>query len=284
MRTVTADRSTSDLAPGRTSGGLHWRAAAAGAPAPHHAASMDAYLLDAADGPVVVADGVSATPEGGAAAALAVREFRARADSADPAALRAAVRRAQEAVRREHAHGDRLAGATTLCAAVLGTGPATGQVAVVQVGDSRCYRLRGSTLELLTTDHTLGAHLVAIGATEAGSVLARRMSSRLNRYLGDPDGVEPDITVRDLVPGDRLLLATDGVHGVVPHHQLATALARHDDPTRIAADLVELAVAAGSQDDATALVVLVDGTVDGTIDEAGRSDARTGSTEGARGE
>lgn len=251
--------------------GLSWRAAGAARPAPSRTQSMDAHLLATERGVLAIADGVSSTPLGGQAAALAVREFCQHARSGDPSVLRAAVRHAQDAVRREYADAERLHGATTLCAVALSAAPddqdseedsaddsdEPGQLAVVQLGDSRCYRLRGRILELLTNDHTVGAHLVAIGAAEPGSALVRRLSNHLERFVGNPAGAEPDITIRDLLPGDRLLLVTDGVYGVVPQPDLAKALADGDSPESIAHSLIEQATANETRDDATAVVAFV---------------------------
>jgi protein phosphatase len=89
----------------------------------------------------------------------------------------------------------------------------------------------------------------------AGSPAERRLDGLLTRFLGMPGSVHPQQSAARLRPGDRLLVASDGVTRALGVPALATLLAR---PDVRATDLVDAAVAAGGRDDATALLAGVD--------------------------
>jgi protein phosphatase len=215
---------------------------------------MDAYVALPDSGVFVLADGVGSTERGSEAAWLAVTEF-ATALSSEPTRdeplVRAAVADVQARVLAEFTHGENLIGAATLCAALL-DGP---RLMVVNLGDSRCYLLHNGQLSQLTSDQTVAAHLVAIGAAEPGSPLVRRTTNHLQRYLGARTDAEPDISMHHFKPGDILLLSSDGLHGAVPPDRMAQLLLDNPDPAGAARLLVDEAVSNGGTDDATAVVV-----------------------------
>jgi serine/threonine protein phosphatase PrpC len=111
---------------------------------------------------------------------------------------------------------------------------------VVHVGDTRIYRLRDSRLQRLTEDH---AHTHP------------DMRHVLYRAVGLEDTVRADYARHDLKPHDRFLLCSDGVHGVLAEERLRQLLAERAAPEEGARRIVEAALAAGSQDNATALVL-----------------------------
>lgn len=119
-----------------------------------------------------------------------------------------------------------------------------GQAAhVFHIGDSRVWRLRGDTLELLTRDH----------ATSVGG------RDFLTRALGMDHVVEIDFAVTDACAGDVFLLTSDGVHGVLPParlRQLLAAAAR--DPQACCERLLDAALAAGSDDNVSCQLLVVD--------------------------
>ncbi|MEW6438749.1 MAG: protein kinase [Pseudomonadota bacterium] len=126
--------------------------------------------------------------------------------------------------------------ATTFTAAVfLGR---TGTI--LHVGDSRAWRLRADNLMLLTEDHTSPQ---AHGAPT------------LVRAIGLEPGLRLDIKTQRLEKQDRFLLTTKGVHAVLSADRLLSLLDRRDAPQAIADSIVSAAIAAGGEDDATALVV-----------------------------
>ncbi|MGY1610283.1 MULTISPECIES: PP2C family protein-serine/threonine phosphatase [unclassified Geodermatophilus] len=217
---------------------------------------------------LVVADGVGGGAGGATAARLAVAEVsrratRARAtgdDALPDAGLTAAVAAADAAVRAAAAADPALTGMATTCVAAVLTGD--GRLVVASVGDSRAHVLRAGVLTRLTTDHTLVAALVASGELTAEQAAASPMRSVLLRALGGAQDPGPaDLLAVRAEPGDRLLLCSDGLSGVVPPDTLRRVLAAERRPAAAASRLVLAALAAGSRDDVT--VAVADVTPDG---------------------
>ena len=184
---------------------------------------------------LAVADGVGGEAGGEVASTAAIEalaktfappSFRDSARSA----LAAAVQAANAAV-LEAAKGERHSRmATTLVAAAI-----RGQeAAIANLGDSRAYLVRGSVIRQLTTDHS-----------------GDRVSS-ITRYVGDARGVQPDIFVETLRPGDRLVLCSDGLTRHAADAEIAAAM--RDAPDRAADALVALARSRGGEDNITVIV------------------------------
>jgi PPM family protein phosphatase len=213
---------------------------------------------------LAVADGMGGTIGGGAAATAALAALLDHLAGSAPVTvdtLGAAVAAAHRRVRALAPDGMPVAlrAGTTLTAAV-----ATGhRLHLAHVGDSSCWLLRRGRLRRLTEAHTHAAALVAAGAVERGSAAERRLGGLLTRFLGMPGTLAAQLASIRVRPGDRVLVATDGVTGTLPVPALATLLAR---PGVGAADLVRAAVDAGGRDDATALLVDMD-----TVPEPGNS-------------
>ena len=122
-------------------------------------------------------------------------------------------------------------------------------------GDSRIYHQRGDTIDQLTRDHVI---------TEGGREF-------LARALGADTHLEVDYSTVEIAPGDRILLTTDGVHGHLPGTQLRDLLAgAGDDLEARAREIVDAALAAGSDDNLTALIIAIDRLPLETIDETHR--------------
>jgi protein phosphatase len=139
---------------------------------------------------------------------------------------------------------------TTLTVALI----AGRSVVVFHVGDSRCYLFRGGELKPLTSDHTLAARWAQRGAPRNPMGMGK---SVLTRALG-VGTAEVDREEQPLAAGDRLLLASDGLHGVAPEGRIVEVLASTPAPWDAARQLVELAKECGGPDNVTAVVVLVD--------------------------
>ncbi|OXM61264.1 PP2C family protein-serine/threonine phosphatase [Amycolatopsis vastitatis] len=206
-------------------------------------------LAVVADG---MGDGEGSRVAGRTGTGVFVDRLPAAGDAIDAAALRAAVARAQAAVGEA---GRRIGGLTgcTLTALV-----AAGEALwIVQLGDSRAYRLRDGLLELLTTDHTM-AWLGAVNGWYAfDSPEAHAARYQLTRYLGHPAHPEPDVLNLAPRPGDVLLLCSDGVAEQVPYERIREVLAASASPAGQVGRLLADAEAAGGHDNATAVVVQV---------------------------
>ena len=122
------------------------------------------------------------------------------------------------------------------------------------VGDSRLYRLRGRQLEALTTDHSLVQELVATGTLTPEMAFRHPLSNRITRAVGIGDPLEPDLAQGEAARGDRFLLSSDGLHGVVPEGVIAE-LAALPDLDQAAEALVTEARREGAPDNVTVVLV-----------------------------
>ena len=211
-----------------------------------------------------VADGMGGHRGGEVASATALEPLAAldgrRFDDADAAlaALTDAVVRANAAVsQRSHAEPD-LEGMGTTLTAVLVDGR---DAHLVHVGDSRAYLARGGTFVQLTDDHTLVQTLLDQGRITADQVATHPHRSVITRAVGVGEDVEVDgmrLTLRD---GDRLVLCSDGLSGVVDDATIARTVAEHA-PEDAVERLVDAANAAGGPDNVTVVLLAVDGGAD----------------------
>ncbi|MEV4759945.1 protein phosphatase 2C domain-containing protein [Micromonospora sp. NPDC049559] len=222
-----------------------------------YAANFDVLHVDeklpffaVADG---MGDGRGSALAGTTAMSTLVRQVRELDGAADAAALRAAVAAVQRRVRTAGARLAELTGCT-LTALLAG---ASGEDAwIVQLGDSRAYRLRGGLLELLTVDHTVAWLGAVYGWYPADSPAAASARYQLTRYVGHPDEPEPDLSNVSLRPGDVYCLCTDGVAEQVDYHRLRELLA--GAPAAAARTVLADTLAAGGRDNATIVVVRVE--------------------------
>jgi PPM family protein phosphatase len=205
-----------------------------------------------------VADGMGGHRAGEIASREALTALLANAPrETDPKALARAVRAANRAVIDSAAKSRTRTGmGTTLTAAMVdGT-----RVLVAHVGDSRAYLLHEGTLTRITEDHSMVADLVRHGTITEEDARFHPQRSVITRALGsDPDMVA-DVFDVQAVPGDRLLLTTDGLTGMLPDDYIAELLDQQRDPEQAAAKLVEAANRAGGYDNITVVIVDLDDT------------------------
>jgi len=133
------------------------------------------------------------------------------------------------------------------------------KVYVAGIGDSRAYRLRDGVLERLTKDHSLADALLDAGTITAEELRNHKFKNVLYLYLGSKDarGGPEDFRVMDVRLGDRFLMASDGLTGVVTDDELGRALGAIEDPQEAAVFLKNLALANDSKDNITCLIVHV---------------------------
>jgi protein phosphatase len=131
-------------------------------------------------------------------------------------------------------------------------------VTISNVGDSRAYLLKPDGIEQITTDHSLVERLVAAGQITREEAAHHHQKNVIYRVIGDKPRVENDIYERRLVPGEALLLCSDGLCGMVPGDQI-WQIWRTSTSSQEACDrLVEAANEAGGEDNITVVIVLVD--------------------------
>lgn len=207
---------------------------------------------------LIVADGMGGHRGGATASRLAASEISRRAseETIDDARerLRAAFEGANRVILEQSAQSPELRGMGTTCSALLIDGD---RAITGHVGDSRVYRLRDGTMEQLTDDHSLVATMVREGllTSEEAEVHPRR--NVLQRSVGVAADVEIDVSEWfPLEPGDKFLLCSDGLHGVVRLEELSDLLG-HGAPDEAVERLVDLALERGAPDNVTVVVAEV---------------------------
>jgi PPM family protein phosphatase len=128
---------------------------------------------------------------------------------------------------------------------------------IAHVGDSRCYRIRGKHLELLTRDHSLINEALALDPSMSPEDLARLPTNIITRALGMDASVEVDLTHADVKTGDTYLLCSDGLSGLIRDEEILEAIALVEDASEVCDLLVALANEAGGVDNITALALKV---------------------------
>lgn len=212
----------------------------------------------------IVADGMGGQQAGEQASLMAVELIpravarRLGPDEADPNRIKEAIREAMAEVNQEilgssGAVTEYTNMGTTVVLALF----RNDRVYVAGIGDSRAYRLRDGRIERLTKDHSLADALLEAGTISPEELPNHKYKNVLYLYLGSKDarGGPEDIRVLDVRPGDRMLMASDGLTGVVPDNKLREVLATVDDPQQAAVTLKDLALANDSKDNITCLII-----------------------------
>src|SRR4051794_4780433 len=213
----------------------------------------DSYL---AQPPVfAVADGMGGHKGGDVASALAIKVLGGDSLPADGAELVERVRAANHAVyERSSSDADVEGMGTTMTATIAGGG----SIRLAHVGDSRAYLLREETLRRLTEDHTLVQRMVSEGQLTEEEASVHPQRSVITRSLGVEDRVQVDEGAVEVRDGDRILLCTDGLTGMVSEEEIETILKRAPDPQSAANELVAAANQAGGLDNITVVVLDVE--------------------------
>lgn len=221
---------------------------------------------------LVVADGMGGHRAGEVASELAVESLRrylagtfrreARNSGSGREAgfarrLLAGIRAANRRVYRRAAGRSDLSGMGTTIAAAL---VAEGRLYVANVGDSRIYLIRGRRIRQLTDDHSVVAELMKTGSLSEAEAKVHPQRHMLTRALGVERSMDIDVREDDLLPGDVLVLATDGLTALVSADEiLSTVTNSLSDFERTADRLVELANSRGGPDNITVVVAAHDG-------------------------
>jgi PPM family protein phosphatase len=129
-----------------------------------------------------------------------------------------------------------------------------GYAALCHIGDSRAYLLRDGQFVQITHDHTLVQSLVEEGTITEDDVAAHPYRSLLLRALDGRAIAEPDLIPLETYPGDRYLLCSDGLSGVVSEQTLHQVLACVRDLDEVTSRLVGLAIEGGGPDNITCIV------------------------------
>lgn len=204
-----------------------------------------------------IADGMGGHAAGEVASEIAVRVLSELApEHPDGAALGHAVEEANRAViQAAHEGRGRQGMGTTMTAAML----EGERLVIAQVGDSRAYLLHQGKLQQLTRDHSLMADMIEAGQLTPEEARTHPQRSVITRALGSDTHLHPDIYEINVETGDRLLICSDGLSGMVFDNEIENTLRRVQDPQRCASQLVNEAIAAGGHDNVTVIVADVTG-------------------------
>lgn len=126
---------------------------------------------------------------------------------------------------------------------------------VAHMGDSRVYLYREGVLKQLTEDHSVVWSLLRYGLLTEEEAREHPARSHILQHIGMPDGAEPDVRHVGLQAGDRYLLCTDGLTGMLSDATIEEILSQHDDPQKACRELCDAANLAGGWDNITALIV-----------------------------
>ena len=206
----------------------------------------------------VVADGLGGHEAGEVASSIAIETLRDHAPRRpDAKALARAVKAANREVIRSarEGYGKQGMGTTMTAAIVEGL-----NIAIAHVGDSRAYLLRSGQLEQITDDHSMVADMIRRGQLTESEARYHPNRSVITRALGTDPAVVADTYELTAGPGDRLLLCSDGLTGMLEDAMIAETLATYADPDEAARALVEAANDAGGHDNISVVIVDFGGT------------------------
>jgi len=141
----------------------------------------------------------------------------------------------------------------TLVAALVANNKAT----IVNVGDSRAYLLN-STIKKLTRDHSLVERLVELGQITEDEARHHPQKNVIYSTMGDKDKIQIDVYHCPLQPGDRLLLCSDGLSGMVEDEDLLKLSLSHPEAAMACQVMINAANEAGGKDNITAVIVQMD--------------------------
>jgi len=217
-------------------------------------ANEDSFLLR--PGLYAVCDGMGGARAGEVASQMACLGLvGVDPNSAGEEQLRQAVAGANRAIiQRSTTEGELLGMGTTLTAALI----RDGTLLVAHLGDSRAYLLHEDRLSQLTSDHSWVGEMIRRGDITAAQAANHPHRSVITRALGTDLDADPEMVEVSLAAGDRVLLCSDGLSGMVNDEEIAQVMQRGLAPQATAQALVEAALANGGEDNVTVVVVDAD--------------------------
>lgn len=211
----------------------------------------------ASDGLFLVADGMGGHEAGEVASRVAVEVVVERLTGTLPTmdAVTRVVRDAHRQVRALPVEGERRPG-TTLTGVVVTEHAGEACWLVLNVGDSRTYRMAGGILEQVTRDHSEVAELVEQGVLAAEAAARHPRRHVVTRVLGGgASRVDPELRMFPVSRGDRMVVCSDGLTDALPDARVQAVLRAERHPRAAAERLVREALASGAQDNVTVVVV-----------------------------
>jgi protein phosphatase len=236
---------------------VHYSAAAVSDRGRKRASNEDAFGYSIEHGVYLVCDGMGGAAAGEIASSLAVDEVMRQLTDRTVGALtqplmEAAIATANQAIYSRSQVNPKLSGmGTTLVALVT----EERRVRVLNVGDSRCYRLREGALEQITQDHSLVDEQVRMGRMTPDEAARSPLRNVITRALGTQSRVTPDIFDLEAEPDDLFLLCSDGLTRELPDAKIEKLLSATLPLDELCGSLVDAANHAGGGDNITCLLV-----------------------------
>lgn len=225
-------------------------------------ANEDYHLMQLDRGIFIVADGMGGHAAGEVASEMAVRiiademgSFRGMPDPDIASRLYTAIQSANGAIfRRTLVEHDKRGMGTTATAMIL----FPRRYLIAQVGDSRAYLLRGGRLFQITKDHSYVQEQVDAGLLTPDQARTHPYGNVITRCVGSNEEVAPDMYFGNLEAGDVILLASDGLTGMLEDDQLAKIIQAGGDPKQWVDRMISDANRRGGLDNITVIVIRVD--------------------------
>ena len=204
---------------------------------------------------IAVADGMGGHAGGEIASALAIKGISRLQDVANSSAeisekFLKEVTQINSAIERAVIENPDLTGMGTTLTALITTEE---KIALLHIGDTRCYRIRKNKITQLSTDHTLIQELLDQRAITENEIKTHPQRSLLTQALMGRDDLQPEIVVNDAKLGDRFLLCSDGLTGEISEGELLAALTIDDREVALET-LMKSVLAAGAPDNVTIIV------------------------------
>lgn len=214
------------------------------------------------DAVLVVADGMGGHQAGEVASRLVIEAFGWRFESTDATApgierpdwtreLEEAVVEANRRIRTVSARDPtKLGMGSTVVAAAI----QEERLYLANLGDSRAYLISGSAIYQLSIDHSWVAEQVRAGALALAAAQRHPQRNVLTRAVGAADRALPELRTFELLPGDRVVLCTDGLTNLISDPELAEIVSRHEGLAQTAEYLIHLARQRGAPDNVTVVI------------------------------
>jgi serine/threonine protein phosphatase PrpC len=232
---------------------MHLRAGVASDRGLVRPANEDSFFLR--QGLYAVCDGMGGARGGEVASQMACLGLLAlNPASAGQQDLRAAIANTNQAIVHRSVAEEHLLGMGTTLTTVL---VRDGRLTLAHVGDSRAYLFHDGELAQLTEDHSWVGEMVRRGELTPAQAAIHPHRSVITRALGTEGDIDPDLSEIPVAEGDRILLCSDGLTGMVPDSDISELLAGNGDPQEVAELLVKAALAGGGEDNVTVVVIEV---------------------------
>ena len=240
---------------------VHYSAAAVSDRGRKRPTNEDAFGYSIDHGVYLVCDGMGGAAAGEVASSLAVdevmRELTDRAPEQPLSSLiEQAISIANNVIYSRAQSNAKLNGMGTTLVALVAE---ERRIQVLNIGDSRCYRLRAGNLEQITQDHSLVDEQVRLGRMSAAEAVRSPLRNVITRALGTQSRVTPDVFDLDAEPGDLFLLCSDGLTRELSDSGIGSILANGQILDELCNNLVSAANQAGGGDNITCLLVRVAG-------------------------